>query len=152
MWRKEGFLDKWRESTPNRVENCRKASMLAYKVIEAKGFYNTKPEILMASILDTLGVDYLRGYPVDDIIHCYHADFYIERYNLIIEVDGRYWHNYPGYRELDLIRNQEILEAGYRLLRFWEDMFDIEMVDSELKKIHDEVGLLIECEEDADEF
>lgn len=39
------------------------------------------------------------------------CDFYIPALNLIIEVDGRYWHNFPFGNKVDHIRNVEITFA-----------------------------------------
>ena len=39
-------------------------------------------------------------------------------------MDGKYYHNYPHGRKLDIIHNKELIEKGYNVLRFWEDMFD----------------------------
>ena len=82
----------------------------------------------MIEILSTLGYKFSHPYPVWGIKHAYPADFYIHDLNLIIEVDGRYYHNYPIGTEKDAIRTQELKEAGYKVLRFWEGEFDIEKV------------------------
>jgi very-short-patch-repair endonuclease len=38
-------------------------------------------------------------------------------------VDGKHWHNYPNGSEIDKIRNLELIEKGYKVLRFWENEF-----------------------------
>ena len=44
----------------------------------------------------------------------------ISQTNMIIEADGDYWHKYPEGREIDHIRNNEMKEKGYKVLRLWE--------------------------------
>jgi len=48
----------------------------------------------------------------------YVADAYIEP-NIIIEVDGEYWHNYPDGREEDRKRDKELESVGYEIHRYW---------------------------------
>jgi very-short-patch-repair endonuclease len=51
---------------------------------------------------------------------------------VILEVDGVWSHNYPDGREIDYIRNQELEDIGYRVLRFWEGQFDAQSVWREI--------------------
>lgn len=122
----------------NISDRCRKAALVAQNKIKNNGFMNTKPEVEMKDILDKLNIKYKHIYEINNIKHCYMADFYCEDLNLIIEVDGKYWHNYPLYRDLDIIRNEELKDAGYCLLRFWENEFDLNTVNYELNKIKGE--------------
>jgi len=41
-------------------------------------------------------------------------------WNLIVEADGNYWHNIPGRKEKDLIRDKKLKTMGYEVVRFWE--------------------------------
>jgi len=88
-------------------------------------FTNTKPERRFKQFLDTIGVTYIQNYPVFRIKHSYPVDFFLPEYNLVIEVDGTYWHNFPCYTEKDLIREEELMREGYAVYRIWEDMIDI---------------------------
>jgi very-short-patch-repair endonuclease len=81
----------------------------------------SKPENVFASILDNIGIKYERQYPITDIVHVYPCDFYIDKYKMVIEIDGLYWHHYPDGNEIDHIRNNEMKNAGYHVIRFWED-------------------------------
>jgi len=95
-------------------------------------FCDTKPEIEMKRCLNELGISYEFQFPVWEIEHRYVADFYLPLYNLIIEVDGKGWHNYPDGKEIDRIRMKELEEKGYRVLRFWENEFDSNKVRGEI--------------------
>lgn len=111
-------------SSPERIINCRKGALMAAETMRDYDFCNTKPEKYMKSCLDMFNIDYVQHYSVWNIEHCYSADFYIPSLNTIIEVDGRYWHYYPYGREIDHIRIKELSDAGYGILRFWEDRFN----------------------------
>lgn len=80
-----------------------------------KHMYNTKPELKMRELLDKLDVKYL----FQKKISRYIVDFYIPSKNLIIEVDGEYWHNYPNGQEKDHTRDRELEMKGYNIKRFW---------------------------------
>jgi len=95
-------------------------------------FFNTKPEKEMKKVLDELKVEYEFQFPVWNIKHCYVADFYLPLYNTIIEVDGKWFHNYPDGREIDHVRTQELKSVGYGVLRFWENEFDLSKVQGSL--------------------
>jgi G:T-mismatch repair DNA endonuclease (very short patch repair protein) len=86
-------------------------------------FFNTKPELEMKRCLEELGIHYIFQYPVNDIEHCYVADFYLPLYNIVLEVDGKWSHSYPDGLERDFIRTKEMEEKGYRVIRFWEGEF-----------------------------
>jgi len=87
--------------------------------------YNTRPELKMKDLLDKLGVEYVFQKRILD----YFVDFFIPSKNLIIEVDGNYWHNYPYGTEKDKIRDIRLKAEGYEVLRFWEsDILKMEAI------------------------
>jgi very-short-patch-repair endonuclease len=90
-----------------------------------KRFSNTKPERLFKKFLDDLQIKYNHNYPIWGIEHSYPADFFLPDYNIVIEVDGKKWHNFPTYTDKDLIREIELNNKGYVLFRIWEDMVEI---------------------------
>lgn len=94
-----------------------------------KHFRATKPELKFKEILIKNGMienkDFKHGKGVYDIKHGYIADFYFPSTNTIVEIDGIYWHNYPDGRKLDHIRNKEMIEKGYNILRLWETEVNI---------------------------
>ena len=99
-------------------------------------FFNTKPEKEMKKILKELGIKYVHGYSVWEIEHKYVADFYIKKYNMIVEVDGKYWHKFPYGLEIDRIR--EMKTKNYKVVRFWENEFTASSVKKTIKKIASE--------------
>jgi very-short-patch-repair endonuclease len=90
----------------------------------AKQDYVSKPERSAEKILKDMGLDVLSGCKVDFIEHAYTADFYLPAYSTFVEIDGRYYHSekhFPMKSWLDKVREKELKEKGYAIIRFWED-------------------------------
>jgi len=108
------------------ISKCKKQNLYrknALKVAEMmiqKRFFNTKPELEMVKVLKNNEINYIHPYSVWNIKHCYSADFYLPKTNTIVEVDGKYWHNYPHGTEKDKIREKEMTKKGYNVIRVWE--------------------------------
>lgn len=94
---------------------------------------DTSPELLMKKILSELNIYFVHQYIIRDIQHSYAADFFLPDYNIVIEVDGLYWHNYPEGRAIDKIRTEELKKNGYAVLRFWEKNFSKEVVEKNIR-------------------
>ena len=81
------------------------------------------------NFLDAIGVKYVRQYEAKEIGRFY--DFYCEKANVIIEVDGDYYHSYGlKYEEknpmqkhnewVDRVKDEWALERGIPVIRIWE--------------------------------
>jgi len=93
----------------------------AYRESRADGILtNTAPEREFKAILEKNKIRFIQSYFVSNIDYKYPADFYLPDYNLIVEIDGLYWHNYPNGNERDDIRTHQLKNAGYKVLRYWE--------------------------------
>jgi very-short-patch-repair endonuclease len=127
MWKEDSFREHMNElyKTEDMKSKLREGAILACKSIGKKKCQNTKPELFVKNILDEIGVKYDTQKPIRNILHKYACDFFLTEYNTILEVDGTYWHNYPDYRPLDISRSKEIIDAGYGLIRIWENQLDI---------------------------
>lgn len=101
----------------------------------------SKPENDFAVILDSMGIEYVRQHPITNILHAYPCDFFIEKYNMVLEVDGIYWHSRQFQKEIDNTRNGEMEKAGYHVLRFW---------DKEIKNIIAVRDIIENCIKDID--
>ena len=138
-------IAKMSEAQKNRTHN------FSYRV-----FNNKTTELPMKEILINLGYK-----EKEDFIHQYHpknakitgiVDFYIPSLNLIIEVDGNFWHcnpkEYPrdyfhpvlkkySYEiwDKDRTRDEEVIKLGYKVLRFWEGEFNQNIVKESLVSI-----------------
>jgi very-short-patch-repair endonuclease len=87
----------------------------------------SKLEFTFADILIGLGVEFTHQYEVDGFDY----DFYIPDKNLLIEVDGDYWHGHPDKfpelnamqrknKGLDRLKTKHAADRNFQLLRFWE--------------------------------
>jgi len=65
------------------------------------------------------------------------VDFYLPELNLVVEVDGDYWHNLERQKKRDEYRNNKLKELGYKVIRIWgsEILKDINECIKKIKEI-----------------
>lgn len=80
---------------------------------------DTNPEIHAQQLLLESGIKFEK-HMVMKINRPYQADLYLPEFNMVIEIDGLYWHNYPYLRPIDIERTNSLLEMGFKVIRFWE--------------------------------
>ena len=103
---------------------------------------DSKIEVKIQNFLKQLGIDFFTHQYMKEIEHSYQCDILIPSMNLVIEVDGDYWHHYPIGNALDHIRTKELINRGFKVLRLWErnikvmglDEFKKELKNMENKK------------------
>jgi G:T-mismatch repair DNA endonuclease (very short patch repair protein) len=106
----------------------------------------TKPEKMVEEILKDLGVsyEYNKNFTSEEYGNCYY-DFYIPKNNLVIEVDGNYWHGNPKFYQTlneqqqqckirDLDKERNLKHIGIHLERVWESEIDLNLIKSILTK------------------
>lgn len=87
----------------------------------------TKPEKGFRDILSEMNVPFRMQHNVKKFLF----DFYLPDHNLLIEVDGDYWHGNPEKfpdpssmqrknRRRDRLKAKIAMEQGYKVIRFWE--------------------------------
>jgi very-short-patch-repair endonuclease len=107
-----------------------KRSLETIEKIFAKRPMN-KLEKFVSSILDANNIEYQFQYFIKTKNNvCKSYDFKLKNNNILIEIDGDYWHGGPGVekhffkleevKENDLLKNQIAIENGYSLIRIWE--------------------------------
>jgi len=102
---------KMTEEQIEKIKEARKKQVFPIK--------DTSIERKMQRFLKKLKIEFFtHQYP--NIKHDYQCDILIPSKNLVIECDGNYWHNYPIGNKLDIIRKQELLDKGFKVLRLWE--------------------------------
>lgn len=100
---------------------------------KVKPEYGTsKLEVYFAkNFLDKLGVEYVYQYEAKDIKRFYDFFFFLPNDNLIIEVDGDYFHSFgltyeqmcpmqKRNKRVDELKDKWALMHGIPILRFWE--------------------------------
>lgn len=80
---------------------------------------DTSIEVKIQDFCKELGVKY-KLHKYIKIKHGYCCDLFLSDHNTILECDGDYWHNRPEVVKKDVIRNKEMKEAGYNVIRLWE--------------------------------
>jgi very-short-patch-repair endonuclease len=118
--------------TINKIKEARAKQIFPIK--------DTGIEIKIQNYLKQLNINFFAHQYIKDIEHGYQCDILIPSKKCIIECDGNYWHNYPLGKEIDIIRNNELREKGYTVLRFWENEIRvIELEDLKNKLIQMEI-------------
>lgn len=87
----------------------------------------TSPELEFETLLIQKGIEYKYAFELCGKIY----DFFIPKNNLLVEIDGIYWHGkglkinelnpiQRKCRKNDLLKNKIARENGYNLIRIWE--------------------------------
>ncbi len=105
-----------------------------------KKFKDTKGELQLKEYLKNLNIDYIHQYRIYDEENKKSRlfDFYLPKYNILIEVDGTYYHckpeRYPNGPinivqkekiEIDKQKNKLAKRLNYKLIRVWDDEIDL---------------------------
>ncbi len=105
---------------------------------------NTKPEKIFKEVLNELNIEFIPQYYLFYDGQKYKIyDFYIKKKNLLVEIDGDYWHANPMFfnelnkyqksvRENDRAKNEIAKNFGYNIMRFWEN--DLKKNKPEIKE------------------
>jgi len=120
-----------------------------YNKKQPKSFFDKMPvkfttiELKIQKYLTELKIKFIPHKFISDIEYKYPSDIFVPEYNLIIECDGDYWHNYPNGNKRDKIRTEQMALAGYIVLRIWEwgirslELEDFKMMMENVKKSYE---------------
>ena len=116
----------------NRGKKIKKKTTVK-KTKKKKSLFGTSKleEDFAREFLEKLNIDYVYQFEAADIGRFY--DFYLPKHNLIIEVDGGYWHSDPRVvkegklspmqkrnKRVDEYKNKWALMHGIPIMRIWE--------------------------------
>lgn len=89
----------------------------------------TDIEQIVADMLDAIGVEYHPQFFLTHDDDTYAYDFKLKGLNILVEVDGDYWHGGPGtvahvpfvneIQEKDIVKTQIAEQHGYQVIRVW---------------------------------
>jgi len=104
--------------------NFKKRPCIIDKLVEAgykRGsmtgpFYDTNIEVMFMKWSDEKSLAYIQQYQINKKGHPY--DFYIPSMNLLVEVDGLYWHSSNTAKARDAKHSEKAVEEGYNIIRF----------------------------------
>lgn len=109
--------DEWRHK---QAEAQRKRTKERWANGDMDGIFKSPSslEVMMAEALDTYKVRYIQQYRLEGDGRPF--DFFIKP-NVLIEVDGNYWHDLPRAIERDKAKTKLAAENGFTLIRIQED-------------------------------
>lgn len=105
------------ENNHNHSKNLsyeRRKNMMERRLLQIFPTSDTSIEIKLQNILKHNDIRFEKHKPIFG-----QPDIFVEP-NICIFADGDYWHNRPNQKERDLLVNQTLIEAGYKVFRFWE--------------------------------
>ena len=76
----------------------------------------TEPEKVLNYVLLSHGIDF----ETHKTIGVHNVDFWIKNTNIVIEVDGYYWHSLKKHKISDPIKQEVLVKMGYRMIRIPE--------------------------------
>ena len=138
---------KWSKVSPTQIKTlsetaskkmCKSCSNSVYYTLSKKK-QNTKPERELKNILKELNVKFEQPYKYKG----YYFDFYLSELDILIEVDGNYWHGkglnweelnetQKNSRKNDVKKDKICLESQQSLIRLWEDEINLNIVKDKL--------------------
>jgi len=92
---------------------------------------NTKPELIVKKFFDENDVIYIQQWKYKYGI----ADFYLPKFNTIIEVDGNYWHSKPEVMIRDKLHTEYLIRNGYAVIRISDKELTTDRLDDMIKII-----------------
>lgn len=103
----------------------RRAQSEGLRAAHARGAYDgvykspSQLELKVAETLDTLDIPYEQQFRPNGMSRPF--DFFLTGTDVLIEVQGVYWHSGEEMKAWDLKKAQGANERGYRVLEIWED-------------------------------
>lgn len=99
----------------------------------------TTIEITIAKLLQKMEISFVEQFPLG----WYTCDFYLSKYNTIIECDGDYWHSLPKSIKRDTQKDKYLTKHSYIVLRLSEHKIknDLTCCETEIRKIVNEYRL-----------
>jgi len=138
----EKAIKRW-ESLEERKRNSER--QIKYLQNHPGSYKDTEPELKMKEILNELNIPFEHQFRLGNRLF----DFHILNTNILIEVDGDYWHGNPKIysklskrqeenKQRDIIKEQLVEENKYILLRFWQS----DILKNKEKIIEDLKGII----------
>lgn len=148
-WSNPNLKKKQSEVTKKGMDNPKTKKRL--REIRATRIFPVKdsgPEVKIQNFLKQLKIKFITHKYIKEIKHAYQCDLFVKSFNLIIEVDGDYWHGnvkIPKFKNLnkhqierrkkDKLRTKELREKGYNVLRLWESDIEKMVLEDFVQKI-----------------
>lgn len=98
----------------------------------------TSPERNVRICLESLSIEYIQEHTFSG--WNYPVDFFLPKYNIVIEVDGEYWHSKQSIKDRDKRKTDWLISKGYKVFRISDSPYygkvTNEMINSIKSLIH----------------
>lgn len=89
---------------------------------------NTQIELQCIEYMNSQNINFIHQYILDTKKTSWLFDFYVPEKNLLIEIDGEYWHTKPKQINRDLLKSKAAKEHGFILLRISDLNLNFSMI------------------------
>jgi len=89
----------------------------------------TKPEKIVYSSLKRLGIKFKSQHLM---YKKFLIDAWIPKLNIVLNINGRYWHNLPKQQKIDKAKKAYLVKCGHIVLDIWDDEFTQNTIDNKL--------------------
>jgi very-short-patch-repair endonuclease len=122
---------RWKEKVIKKCENCGKEMEVIPSLAGRRRFCSrhclgvwiyekngvlTEPEKVLNYVLLSHGIEF----ETHKTIGTYNVDFAIKNTNIVIEVDGYYWHSLKKHKISDPLKDKALFDMGYKIIRIPE--------------------------------
>lgn len=98
---------------------------------KVKKWFNTKPELYFAQYLISQNILYIQQFFVSTDQGKFNYDFFIPSHNLLVEIDGQYWHTRTeDIIKRDILKTNVARENGYNFLRLSDNEMLCDLINS----------------------
>lgn len=106
-----------------RCMSCREKALGPEKLLKARQIMHNlrEPTSIEKAVYDFLTLNRINFEKEKLINNKFFVDVFVPDLNLIIEVDGKYWHSLERVIKLDKAKNAYLIKCGYDLLRIPEE-------------------------------
>jgi len=101
----------------------------------ARGFFNTKIEQITEAFLKRIKVEYTKQKMFCSGNRRAIGDFYLPKFNLVLECDGEYWHSVLEQKQKDKMKDRFYHSLGLKVIRLSEKEIINNLRYSFLKKL-----------------
>lgn len=106
----------------------RSRKRVEYLVSNASKSVNTSIELKCRDFLIANDIQFEQQFILETAKSAWAFDFFIPKRNLLIEVDGEYWHRKPKQINRDILKSNAASDAGFILLRLSSDDLNFELI------------------------
>lgn len=96
---------------------------------------NTSIELIVQEYLTNIGMDFVSQFIIEGKRNAWIFDFFIPSKNLLIEVDGEYWHSTKKAINRDKLKSKEAASQGFTLLRISDSDMNMSIIHESVENI-----------------